>query len=240
MSEQTQRGGPDPTHPGLGRDVVQAYYSDLWERKRGPTPPRHEGRGPTRTDIAGRLLRPGKRLLDVGCWGGEGLERMAVAPRFRELYGIDLLESSIEAARAKGIRAERVDLNHQVLPFPDGFFDAVTCLAVIAQVFDPERVVAELKRVLRVGGQLVLSVGNIAALPHRAALLFGRLPVTSRDPGWDGGQLHYFTAGTTRRLLERHDLLVRGTFASGRWLALRQLFPTLLSRELLFDAVRVC
>jgi hypothetical protein len=106
-------------------------------------------------------------------------------------------------------------------------------------VFDPERVIEELKRVVRVGGQLVLSIANIAALPHRAALLFGRLPVTSRDPGWDGGQLHYFTAAATRGLLERHDLAVRGMFASGRWLALRQRFPTLLSRELIFDAERV-
>jgi SAM-dependent methyltransferase len=227
------------TQPGVEPDAVQAYYRDLWRRKTGPDPLRHPGQGATRTDIAGAMLHPGERLLDVGCWGGEGLERMGAATRFRELYGIDLLEPSIEAARAKGIRAERVDLNRQAVPFPDGFFDAVTCLAVIAQVFDPERVIAEFTRVLRVGGQLVLSVANIAALPYRAALLFGRLPVTSRDPGWDGGQLHYFTLAATRGLLERNDLAVRRMSASGRWLALRQLVPTLLSRELIFDASRV-
>jgi SAM-dependent methyltransferase len=184
------------------------------------------------------MLRPGERLLDVGCWGGEGLERMGAAGGFRELYGVDLLDASVEAARRKGIRAERVDLNHETLPFPDEFFDSVTCLAVVAQVFDPERVVAELGRVLKIDGQLLLSVANIAALPHRTALLFGRLPITSRDPGWDGAQLHYFTEAATIDLLERHHLRVRRTSATGRWLWLRQLLPTLLSRDLVFDAER--
>jgi len=238
MTDGTQRERLEAGRSPVARDAVQAYYRDLWELKKVPASLRHEGRGPTRTDIAGRLLRPGVRLLDVGCWGGEGLERMGAASLFRELYGVDLLESSIQAARAKGIRAERVDLNHEPLPFPDAFFDAATCLAVLAQVFDPDAAIHELTRVLRVGGQLLLSVANIAALPHRLALVFGRLPVTSRDPGWDGAQLHYFTGAATRRLLERHGLAIRGVFASGRWLPLRQLVPTLLSRELIFDAVR--
>lgn len=221
------------------QDAVQTYYQDLWARKTGPDPIRHAGRGATRTDLASRLLRPGHRLLDVGCWGGEGLERMGAGAIFDELYGVDLLDASVEAARRRGVRAERVDLNHQPLPFPAEFFDAVTCLAVIAQVFDPERAAAQLGRVLRIGGQLILSVGNIAALPHRTALLFGRLPITSRDPGWDGGQLHYFTAAATTGLLERNGLRVQRIHATGRARRLRQLLPTLLSRELVVDAIRV-
>jgi SAM-dependent methyltransferase len=220
------------------KDAVQDYYRDLWRRKAGRDTQHHEGRGATRTDVAARVLTSGDRLLDVGCWGGEGLERMGAPRLFRELFGVDLLESSVEAARAKGIRAETVDLNHQALPFTDGFFDAVTCLAVIGQVFDPERIVKELRRVLRVRGQLVLSVSNVAALPHRAALLVGRLPRTSADPGWDGGQLHYFTLSTTRALLTRHDFAVRRVLATGRWLGLRQLWPALLSRDIVFNAVR--
>ncbi len=218
-------------------NAVQAYYDRLWASKAG-CPAAHDIVGPTRTDVARRLLRPGTRLLDVGCWGGEGLGRMDAASRFSELYGVDLIPASVEAARARGIQASLVDLNQQALPFADGLFDAVTCLAVIAQVFDPERTVAELARVLRPGGQLVLSVPNVAVLPNRLALLVGRRPRTSPDPAWDGGQLHYFTLGATRDLLERHGLVVQSVHPTGRRPMLRRVWPALLSRDLVFDVRR--
>ena len=219
-------------------DRVRAFYKALWEGKShawSAAPRRQRG---TRTEVAGALLRPGARLLDVGCWGGEGLERMGASALFPELHGVDLIEASVQAARRRGIKAEVVDLNMRPLPYPDRFFDAVTCLAVIPQVFDPEAVVAELHRVLTPGGQLVLSVGNVAVLPNRVRLLLGRRPRTSPDPGWDGGQLHYFTLSETHRLLERHGFDVTGVHPAGRWLAARRLWLALLSSALVFDAHR--
>jgi len=235
MMAASGHGSMDPTP---SRDTVHDYYEQLWRRKSSPTSLRHDGRGQTRTDVARRILVAGNRLLDVGCWGGEGLARMRAADRFRELYGVDLVPASVEQARSRGVQADVVDLNQQALPYPDGYFDVVTCLAVVAQVFDPERTVVELARVLRPAGQLVLSVPNVGFLPIRLALLGGRLPRTSPDPGWDGGQLHYFTLSATRELVERHDLVVAGIHATGRWLFLRQLRPSLLSRDLVFDLRR--
>jgi SAM-dependent methyltransferase len=223
---------------GSRHDTVHDYYEDLWSRKASPTTVPHIGRGATRTDVARSVLIAGDRLLDVGCWGGDGLARMEAAGRFRELYGVDLVPASVEKARSRGVRAEVVDLNLQGLPYSDGYFDAVTCLAVVPQVFDPERAVAELARVLRPEGQLVLSVSNVAFLPIRLALLRGHLPRTSPDPGWDGGQLHYFTLGATRELVAGHGLRVIGIHATGRLVSLRQLWPSLLSRDLVFDLRR--
>jgi SAM-dependent methyltransferase len=177
-------------------------------------------------------------MLDVGCWGGASLERMSAHNMFRELHGVDLLESSVQAARARGMKAEVVDLNQQSLPYDEGFFDAVTCLAVIAQLFDPGWALFEIRRVLRPSGQLILSVPNVACLPNRLKLLVGRRPRTSPDPGWDGGQLNYFTLSHTRKLLEQTGFEVRAVYAVGRWSRLRGAWPALLSRDLVFDATR--
>ncbi len=221
-------------------DSVLTFYRRLWEQK-ASVPPQAQTRshGATRTDVARGLLCSGERLLDVGCWGGDALERMNARPLFHALHGVDLLDSSVGAARARGIEAHVVDLNHQSLPYADDFFDAVTCLAVIAQVFDPAGTVIEMRRVLRPGGQLILSVPNVASLPNRARLLLGRRPRTSWDPGWDGGQLHYFNLVDTRGLLERCGFKVLSVHPVGRWAGLRRVWPTLLSRDLVFDARRL-
>ena len=80
-------------------------------------------------------------------------------------------------------------------------------MAVIEHVFDLYSVIAEIHRVLKKGGILIIEVSNIAYLRYRIELLFGKLPVTSsphncREVGWDRGHLHYFTKKTLCRLLD--------------------------------------
>ena len=133
------------------------------------------------------------KLLDIGCWGGKSLQLMGAFEQFEELYGVDIIKESVESARQIGIKATQCNLNEEPLPFDDNYFNVVTCLAVIGQIFDPYFVVKEIHRVLKINGILILNVPNVASLPNRIRLLLGRLPVTSRGPGWDGGQLHYFT-----------------------------------------------
>ena len=96
---------------------------------------------------AGHLLphlRPGMRVLDLGCGPGSisiGLAQ-AVAPG--KLYGIDLERSQVDIARA-GARAAGVDnaefaVGDAVrLPFADGFFDVAHCHALLMHVANPAR-----------------------------------------------------------------------------------------------------
>ena len=91
---------------------------------------------------------------------------------------------------------------------------------------------------LKTHGVLILNVPNVGSLPNRVRLLLGRLPVTSRDPGWDGGQLHYFTLFDTKKALESKGFRVLKVQVSGGTQALRQLWPSLLSGTLTFKAVK--
>ena len=102
-------------------------------------------------------LRPGLRVLDVGCGPGNisvGLAR-AVAPG--ELYGIDREESQVALARDIAASLQCENATFQVgdaasLPFEDGFFDVAHCHDVLMHIADTQAVLAELKRVLKPGG----------------------------------------------------------------------------------------
>jgi len=192
-----------------------------------------------RTDIAARMLRAGHRILDLGTWGGGFLGRADIQAKFSERHGLDLPSGSVDAAMKRGIAAKVWNLNEIPYPFDSGYFDAVTALAVLEHVFDPISGIREIARLVRPGGQAIVCLPNVASLSNRVRVLLGFLPVTSLDPGWDGGHLHYFTIAETRKLLERSGFRVTHVGISGATQKLRMRWPSLLSGEFILGADRV-
>jgi ubiquinone/menaquinone biosynthesis C-methylase UbiE len=81
-------------------------------------------------------------------------------PQGVQLTGIDLSPAMLEFARKKadelGLDAHLREGNAQELPFPDASFDTVVCTLSICSIPDDRRAIAEMKRVLRPGGRLLL------------------------------------------------------------------------------------
>ena len=109
------------------------------------------------------LLRagPGSRVLDVGCGTGADVRALArrVGPGGR-VTGIDASEQLIAAAQPAGPGAAPVGFLHGSageLPFPDGAFDAARAERVIEHVPDPAAAVAQMLRVVRPGGQVLVA-----------------------------------------------------------------------------------
>ena len=101
-------------------------------------------------------LRPGMRLLDVGCGPGSITLGLAEAVAPGEAVGIDRQPAQLELARAlaatRGVAA-RFDVGDiYELPFADASFDAVFANGLLMHLHDPARAFAELRRVLRPGG----------------------------------------------------------------------------------------
>jgi methionine biosynthesis protein MetW len=219
----------DGAAPVAHRDWFHRY---LLDRIVDPTAhPRHE--------VALPLLRGGERLLDVGCWNGHFLQQVQETGKYRVLCGVDIVPEAVSMARSKGFDAHIVDLNSDGLPFPDRSVDAVTMLGVLEHVFDPYSMVREVWRVLKPGGDFVVAVPNTGSFTNRIRILLGRIPVTSLDPGWDGGHLHYFTAHALNTFLAQEGFKVLDRKVTGGARQLRECWCSLLGGELVYLCRRV-
>ena len=116
-----------------------------------------------------------ERLLDIGCGDGNFTMLMAKTCGAKEVYGVDISEKGVEMARKNGIKAFKVDVDEEKLPFDDNYFDVVTALEVIEHLFDPDHFLDEVYRVLKPKGIFVLSTPNLASIYNRVALLLGYL-----------------------------------------------------------------
>lgn len=102
------------------------------------------------------------RLLDVGCGTGHFLKMLGAALPVAQLCGVDLSPHYVARARALLPRELEVSLlvdNAEALPFPDGRFDAATSIFLFHELPADvrARVLAEMARVVRPGGLVVLA-----------------------------------------------------------------------------------
>jgi ubiquinone/menaquinone biosynthesis C-methylase UbiE len=111
---------------------------------------------------------PEDNVLDVAC--GPGLVACAFAARAKHVTGIDLTPAMI--ARAKEVQREqgRTNLTWQLgnvlpLPFPDAAFSLVVTRYTFHHFLDPQAVFAEMVRVCRPGGRVL--VADIAMAPGK-------------------------------------------------------------------------
>ncbi|MBG0771623.1 MAG: methyltransferase domain-containing protein [Anaerolineaceae bacterium] len=99
-------------------------------------------------------LKPGSRVLEVGC--GTGAVMGAITEDFDfNLTGVDIDRPSLYFAQSDNPKYQFSQADGHRLPFADDSFDAVYCHYLLLWVADPVQVLAEMKRVTRPGGAVI-------------------------------------------------------------------------------------
>lgn len=120
--------------------------------------------GTGQAHLAAAWLPGGQRLLEIGCSTGYLTRRFL--GRAERAFGLDINLRALASARRRhpGVPVVCSDVEH--LPFADQSFDAIVMLEVIEHTGSDIATVREIRRVLKVGGTLVLST------PHAGAFAF--------------------------------------------------------------------
>jgi ubiquinone/menaquinone biosynthesis C-methylase UbiE len=185
--------------------MTKAYQSvdarrefDSWSRRYDWDPLQFLFFRPAHRMVLEMLDATDERVLDVGC--GTGVLEARIHERFPEtqVWGLDLSEGMLSHAkkrcRAAGERIHLVRGDSERLPFADNAFDVVTCCHSFHHYPNAKGVLAEMHRVLRPGGRLLIVDGDRDGLWGR--LIFDGLVV------WVEGPVRHWSRAGVRDLYE--------------------------------------
>ncbi len=153
--------------------------------------------------LAATWLPAARRLLEIGCSTGYLTGRFV--GRAERVFGLDINLRALRSARRRPHGVPVVCSDVENLPFADACFDAIVMLEVLEHTRRDKDALAEVRRVLRVGGTLILST------PHAGMFAFldpynVRRAIQHRFPRLyaAAGRLVRFESGQFTDNLERH------------------------------------
>jgi SAM-dependent methyltransferase len=159
-------------------------------------------------------LPAGAAILDAGCGSGRTMQELV---DYGTVSGIELSEPAAEVARARGLGEVMIGRLEE-LPWAEESFDLITCLDVIEHTPDDRVTLAELWRVCRPGGYLLLTVPAYPLLwsehdvanHHHRRYTRASLRAAARGAGWTLERMSAFNslllapAAAVRLVRRRH------------------------------------
>jgi len=189
-----------------------------------------------------RMIRTGARVLDIGCHTGI----LGEALRARKQCIITGIDNNSEALRAAALRLDttlHIDLEQrgwaqQVLDAGMKDFDIILFGDVIEHTRDPLAIIREAGMLLSAGGEIIVSLPNVANLRVRLELLRGRFDYTESGI-LDKTHLRFFTLRSARQLMREAGYRITQEAYSGysmpRWLIDR--FPSLFAVNIIMMGI---
>lgn len=140
-----------------------------------------------------------QRILDVGC--ASGLLGAQLKSNGNFVYGIDSDVSQLKIASKQLDVVKRIDITKPNPNLPRDF-DVIIFADVLEHIYDPAAALKEFCQLLAPGGQIVISLPNIACINVRLGLLLGQF--NYQDYGvLDKTHIRFFTLKSARELVEK-------------------------------------
>jgi len=112
----------------------------------------------------------GKRVLDVGCLGGQ-ISKL-IMQQNNEVWGVEINVAAAQVAEQRGVLVKVADVE-EGLPFESGYFDAINAGEILEHLYDTKAFFLECSRVLRPGGAFIFTTPNLNSLENRIRVLTG-------------------------------------------------------------------
>ncbi|GAB4350412.1 MAG: methionine biosynthesis protein MetW [Immundisolibacter sp.] len=129
--------------------------------------------------LIAQWIRPGSRVLDLGCGDG-GLLAYLQAERAVTGYGVEIEIDRVVRCIERGVSVIQGDLDAGLADFDTGSFDYVIMSLTLQAVYFPARLLAEM---LRVGREGIVAFPNFGHISCRLQLAFGgHMPVSAALP----------------------------------------------------------
>ncbi len=172
-----------------------------------------------------RLVRPGSRVLDVGCGGGELLE-LLTREKGVDGRGVEISPQGVSACLARGLAVMQGDADRDLQQYPTGAFDYAVLSQTLQATRNPRTVLNEL---LRIADRCVVSFPNFGHWRVRWSLLSqGRMPETRSlpEPWWSTPNIHLCTLADFNALVEDLELRIEACAALAEGKPARPMDPT--------------
>lgn len=159
-----------------------------------------------KTRFLKNLLKNSKgKILIIGCGSEDDME---IIPANCEGIGIDISEEAIEQSQEKYPRFKYYVANATNMPFDENSFDYVVCSEVIEHIPNNEKVLSEIKRILKNKGTFIVTTPNWInwyGLARKIGESVTKKPFTSGDQPID----NWSTPGSLKKKLIKHNFNIR-------------------------------
>ena len=158
-------------------------------------------------DVISGWIKPGHRVLDLGCGDGTLLKHL-IDTRGVKGWGVEIEDANVLAAIRNGINVIQGNLEHGLDVFADQAVDHVVLSRTLQTVRHTEGILREM---LRVGREAVVSFPNFAYWKNLRSVLGGRMPVSEDLPyqWYDSSNVRFFTVLDFEALCEKMGLIIR-------------------------------